>query len=112
MLAVFQDAQEAFTHSRRGLLDDFDLSNLRRSLRTPVYRAGWKFARERFPREFVEFVDRLVAEISVVVVDTDKSVAEWKADMAAEAAKAGASLGDSTYLSDLAKEKSPAIPSP
>jgi hypothetical protein len=90
MLATFEDAEEQFSHAHRGLFDDFHATNLRRNFKVPIFRAGWKWARERFSREFVEFIDKMVDETPVAAYDPGKSLAEWNADMSAEAAKAAA----------------------
>jgi len=56
------------------------------SFRYPGFRAQWKSARRNYGIEFVEFMDKLLAE-TPVIPPTDM-LARWRADIAAEKAKA------------------------
>jgi len=54
-------------------------------LRYPGFRAQWKSARRNHGSEFVEFIDRIIAETPVAPrIDI---LAQWGASVAAEKAK-------------------------
>jgi hypothetical protein len=92
-LANFQAAEEAFSQHRRGVLDEQDfngaLVSLRRLLQLPFHRYAWKRSREAFTGEFVDFIDKVIAETPVVdAFEPSRLVAEWRAGISAERAKA------------------------
>ena len=86
--ARFHNAEDAFNQFREGLLNQvaFDsmVGGLRASLSEPGMRAFYRRQRARFGRDFDEFVDKLLAETALV--PPDDSVAQWRADVAAELA--------------------------
>jgi hypothetical protein len=95
-LVIFQNYDEAFSQYRHGLLDEHDFNGVRSHLRwtvqQPDARVAWKRLREAFTREFAEFIDKTIAEVPLgqsILYDA-KFVTEWKADIAAELAKAAA----------------------
>src|SRR5215831_16160456 len=95
MIASFQNADDAFSQYRRGLLDkqDFDgaLAALRRGLRLLVNRFAWKRHREGFEGEFVDFIDKIIADAPVEdALEPGRLLAEWRAGVSAERASAAA----------------------
>jgi hypothetical protein len=90
--AIFQNGEDTFSQYRRNLLhqDDFDgfALALHWTFRAPALRVAWSRHRASFPATYVAFIDRIVAEAPVVPVGADV-LETWKADMAAELAKAG-----------------------
>jgi hypothetical protein len=89
--AVFQNGEDTFSQHRRHLLhkDDFDgfVLALQWTFRAPALRVAWTRHRDSFPPHYAAFVDRIVAESPVAPMHPDV-LARWKADMAAELAKA------------------------
>ncbi len=89
--AIFQNGEDTFSQYRRDLLhrDDFDgfVLALRWTFRTPGLRVAWMRHRASFPAPYAAFVDQIVAESPVAPISPDVLVS-WKADMAAELAKA------------------------
>ena len=73
-----------------GLLDEAIFSGfvagLKGSFRNPDYRAQWKNARRNYGIEYVEFMDKLVAETPVIA--PADLLARWRTDVAAEKAMA------------------------
>jgi hypothetical protein len=86
--ANFYNTEDAFYHHREGSLNDAAYVSLIRGIRStlawPGVRVIWKRSRGAHGSEFVEFIDKIIAEVPVAVpVD---ALAQWKADMAVETA--------------------------
>jgi hypothetical protein len=58
--------QDAYVQHRAGLVDQItyenDMAQLRRLLRSQVYRAIWKVTHRTYPPEWVAFIDRVIEE--------------------------------------------------
>ena len=89
--AIFQNGEDTYSQWRRDLLhkDDFDgfALALHWTFRSPALRVAWARLRASFPAPYAAFVDEIVAgtPVSPILPDT---LAKWRADMAAELAKA------------------------
>jgi len=86
--ARFYNAEDSFNQFREGLLNQvtFDslAAGLKHSLTQPGMRAFYKRQRAMLGRDFSAFVDKLLVETAFgPPVD---SVAQWRADVAAELA--------------------------
>ncbi len=90
--ARFFNAEDAFYQHREGLLNAFTFdavsNGLRISLTSAAMRVIYKRQRVMMGREFVEFVDQLLAT-TAITPNVDQS-AQFKADIAAELAQASA----------------------
>jgi hypothetical protein len=88
--ATFINSEDTYYQHKDGLLDEAAfagfVAGMEGSFRYPGYRAQWKSARRNYGIEFVEFMDKLVAE-TPVIPPTDM-LARWRADIAAEKATA------------------------
>ena len=89
-IAIFINSEDTFYQHKDGLLAEAGfagfVAGMKGSFRNPGYRAQWKSARRNYGIEFVEFMDKLVAE-TPVIPPTDV-LARWRADIAAEKAAA------------------------
>jgi hypothetical protein len=88
--AVFVNSEDTYYQHKEGLLDEAGfagfVTGMKGSFRYPGFRAQWKSARRNYGIDFVEFMDKLLAE-SPVIPTTDVLV-RWRADIAAEKAMA------------------------
>jgi hypothetical protein len=88
--ARFFNAEDSFYQHREGLLNEFSFDGLRNGLRVSLtsapMRVIYKHQRIMMGREFVEFMDQLLATIPVAPV-VDQS-AQFRAEVAAELAHA------------------------
>ena len=88
--AVFVNSEDTYYQHKEGLHDEGGfvgfVAGMKGSFRYPGFRAQWKSARRNYGIEFVEFMDKLLAE-TPVIPPTDM-LARWRADIAAEKAKA------------------------
>ena len=87
--ARFYNAEDSFNQHEEGLLNQraFDslVVGLKSSLSQAGMRAYYKRQRAAFGREFVDFVDKLLAETPLS--PSLDVVAQWRADVAAELAR-------------------------
>ena len=91
--AVFINHSDAFYQHREGLLDDVAFESWKRTavsgLRSASRRVAWQRLRGSFGADFEAFIDQLIAETPVGASQSSGTVVErWKADLAAERAKA------------------------
>jgi hypothetical protein len=98
--AIFQNGEDTFSQYRRNLLHKDDFAGfvlaLQWTFHSPALRVAWMRHRASFPAPYAALVDQIVAESPVVPIQPEV-LAKWKADMAAELAKAGPSpSADST----------------
>ena len=88
MIAAFVHWEDAFLHSRAGVIDsdgrNADETVLRFALSAPAYRAAWKTIRNRFSGEYRDYIDAIVRD-GGPVPSLDLS-ALWKSYMAEELA--------------------------
>ena len=88
--AIFINSDDTFYQHKDGLLDEAGfagfVAGMKESFRYPGFRAQWKSARRNYGIEFVEFMDKLVAETPVI--PPADVLAGWRADVAAEKAMA------------------------
>ncbi|TFU03547.1 hypothetical protein EUV02_10315 [Polymorphobacter arshaanensis] len=86
MNAFFNDAEDAYYQHESGLLNAEAFASFtaswRMALSTPGWRVAWKQRRALYHGSFGKFMDRIVAETPVRAVSS--TVAQWKADVAAE----------------------------
>ena len=86
MIARLSNAEDAFYQHREGAFDKaaFDrfVIRMKMMLNAAGMRAVYKRTRANFGGEFIAFMDKLVAEVSVA--PTVDALAQWKADIAAE----------------------------
>jgi hypothetical protein len=86
--AVFVNCEDTYYQHKEGLLDEAGfagfVTGLKGSFRYPGFRTQWKSARRNYAIEFVEFMDKLLAE-TPVNPPTDV-LARWRAGIAAEKA--------------------------
>ena len=88
--AIFVNSEDTFSEHREGLLDEASfvgfVAGMKGSFHYPGFRAQWKSLRRNYGIEFVEFMDKLMAETPVTPrVDV---LARWGAAIAAEKAAA------------------------
>src|SRR3974377_32189 len=91
--AIIINSEDTFYQHRDGLLDEASfvsfVAGMKGTFRSPGFRAQWKSIRRNHGSEFVEFMDKLIAETPVTPrIDI---LARWEASIAAEKAKAVAS---------------------
>jgi hypothetical protein len=88
--AVFINSEDTYYQHKEGLLDEAGfagfVTGMKGSFRYPGFRAQWKSVRKNYESEFVEFMDKLLAE-TTVIPPTDV-LARWRAAIAAEKAMA------------------------
>ena len=100
--ARFFNAEDSFYQYREGLLNAFSFESvtdgLRASLAAPGMRTMYKGQRGMLGREFVQFVDELLASTPLTVKFRD--VAQFKADIAAEKASAPNTVPTTRFLTD------------
>jgi hypothetical protein len=88
-IAAFVHWEDAFIHSRAGVIDpdgrSADETILRFILATPAYRAAWKTVRNRFSGKYQEYIDAIVRE-GGPMASLDLG-ALWKSHMVEELAK-------------------------
>jgi hypothetical protein len=91
--ATIINSEDTFYQHKDGLLDEATfvgfVAGMKGTFRYPGFRAQWKTVRRNHGNEFVEFMDKLIAEIPVAP-RTD-ILARWAASVAAEKAKASPS---------------------
>jgi len=84
--ATFVGGENNFYQHQQGMLDHSAfrsfVGNLRVSFSAPGFRVMWRAARGRFQSDFVEFMDKIMAEVPVSV--PADALAKFKADVAAE----------------------------
>ena len=90
--ATIINSEDTFYQHKDGLLDEASfvgfVAGMKGTLRYPGFRAQWKSARRNHGTEFVEFRDKLVAEIPVAPrVDI---LARWAVSVGAEKAMTSA----------------------
>lgn len=95
MNAFFNDAEDAYYQHQTGLLNAEAFASFtaswRMALSTPGWRVAWKQRRALYHGRFGKFMDKLVAETPVREVAG--TIAQWKADVAAERASIEAQAG-------------------
>jgi len=88
--AIIINSEDTFYQHKDGMVDEASftgfVAGMRGTFRYPGFRALWKSARRNHGTEFVEFLDKLVAE-TPVAPRTD-ILARWTASVTAEKAKA------------------------
>ena len=88
--AIFVNSEDTFYQHKEGLFDEASfvgfVAGMKGSFGYPGFRAQWKSLRRNYGIEFVEFMDKLVAE-TALIPPTDV-LAKWRADIAAEKAMA------------------------
>ena len=86
--AVFVNSEDTYYQHKEGLLDEAGfagfVAGMKGSFRYPGFRVQWKSVRRNYGSEFVEFMDKLLAE-TTVIPPTDV-LARWRANIAAEKA--------------------------
>ena len=86
--AIFRDDEDSFYQHTEGLLNDAAFASYVTRVTSLVANTGtrvmWKRVRRGFGREFVEFMDKLIAETPVRA--RPESLTLWKSDLAAERA--------------------------
>ncbi len=86
---VFYAAEDDFYQHREGLLSDDAfasyLNGVKASFVSPGMRVAWMRQRNAYGKEFVAFMDKIVAETPVAI--PADPVARWNKDIAAEKAK-------------------------
>ena len=90
--AIIINSEDTFYQHKDGLLDEASfvgfVAGMKGTMRYPGFRAQWKSARRNHGTEFVEFMDKLVAETPVARrIDI---LTRWKASVAAEKAMTSA----------------------
>src|SRR5262245_3961694 len=88
--AIIINSEDTFYQHKDGLLDEASfigfVAGMKGTMRYPGFRAQWKSVRRNHGTEFVEFMDKLIAETPVAPrIDI---LARWGASVAAEKAKA------------------------
>ena len=91
--AMIINSEDTFYQHGDGLLDEASfvsfVAGMKGTFRYPGFRAQWKSIRRNHGSEFVEFMDKLIAETPVTPrIDI---LARWEASIAAEKTKAVAS---------------------
>jgi hypothetical protein len=84
--ALFYHLEDSFHQHKDGQLPDpvfrtFEATT-KVNMRSPGLRAAWRRTRNGFEHDFVEFVDRIVADTPVNT--SPMTLAAWQADIAAE----------------------------
>jgi hypothetical protein len=84
--AVSVNSEDTYYQHTEGLLDETGfagfVAGMKGSFRYPGFRAQWKSARRNYGIEFVEFMDKLLAETPLIpAIDV---LARWRADIAAD----------------------------
>ena len=86
--ATFINCEDTYYQHKDGLLDEAAfagfVAGMKGSFLNPGYRAQWKNARRNYGIEYVEFMDKLVAETPVLA--PADLLARWRTDVAAEKA--------------------------
>ena len=90
--AAFVNSEDTFYQHKEGLLDkagfESFVAGMKGTFHYPGFRAQWKSIRRNYGIEFVEFMDKLLAETPVMrSLDMDM-LARWKAAIATEKAMA------------------------
>jgi hypothetical protein len=91
--AYYQHCEDSFYQHKHGLLSGDAFHGFENTLRVVVARPGarlaWRIVRPRFHDDFVEYMDKLIANTPVTEFWIPSLLLErWKADMAAEVAAA------------------------
>jgi hypothetical protein len=85
--ATFVNCEDTFYQHEEGVLNDAAFASfvtgMKGTLQWAGFRAQWKTVRSNYGAEFVEFMDKIVAEIPVSKTPED-AFAIWKNDVAAE----------------------------
>jgi hypothetical protein len=88
-LARVFNAEDAFSQHAEGLLDESAFTNLTSAMRialsSPGFRVAWRIYRAQFHGDFALFMDKLLSETEVAVVDDP--FAQWRTGFEAERAK-------------------------
>src|SRR5262249_10920564 len=89
---LFQNGEDTFYQHKRGLVQEDVyrgwVDGLKFTMGSPPIRLAWRRYRDQFSRDYAEFVDNIVNEARVLPLIDPRELAKWKADLAAEAAKA------------------------
>jgi len=98
--ATFVNCEDTFYQHEEGVLNDAAFASfvvgMRGTLQWPGFRAQWKRSRGNYGVKFVEFMDRIVAEVPVTTAPDD-AFQIWKNDIAAELSAAGASAATEAH---------------
>ena len=87
--STFTNSEDAFYQHQEGLLNDAAFNSLvatvRFSFTSKGYRIAWKRSRDMYGRDFVEFMDKSLAE-APIKLPADR-LAQWKVDLIAEGSR-------------------------
>ncbi|GAA0714453.1 hypothetical protein [Dokdonella soli] len=91
MYPLFLHFEDSYFQHRDGMLGEGQyasiLGHLRSQCGAPGFRSLWLHIRERFPRDFVTFVDEVMREAPVGGAEIAQWTAAWKTRAAAEASR-------------------------